>query len=70
MIRLNPDEVIILYSPQTDAISKETLLSTWKKLPIKAAKNDSIAILDKDYLFIASQRVMYTIKDICEVVND
>ena len=70
LIRLNADEVIILYSPQTDSISKEALLHKWQKLPINASKHHKIHILDKDYLFIASQRIAQSIEDICQVLDD
>ncbi len=70
LVRLNADEVIILYSPQTDTISKKELLEKWNRLPINAVKNNKIHILEKDYLFIASQRITQSIEDICEVVND
>jgi len=70
LLRLNPDDVIILYSKQTDNISKKDLLQTWKRLPIKASKTNNIHILENDYLFIASQRISLSIKDICEVLDD
>lgn len=66
LIATNPDQVIIFYSPGTDGdVDREAILKTWHALPIAAAKNRKVHILQKDYMNIPSHRVAQSITAIC-----
>ena len=68
VIALNPDIIIILYSPLTDAISQDEAKALWSTLPLKAAKQNSVHVLDASNMHIPSHRVAKTIGDLCEVI--
>ncbi len=71
VIALNPQIIIVLYSPLTDsAISQENVKKLWSTLPIQAANNHKIYVLDALHMHIPSHRVAHTIKDLCEVISD
>ena len=71
VIALNPQIIIVLYSPLTDsAISQENVKKLWSTLPVSAAQNQKIYVLDASHMHIPSHRVANTIKDLCEVIAD
>ena len=66
LIATDPDQVVIFYSPGTDGdVDQEAILKTWHALPITAAKNREIHIMQKDYMNIPSHRVAQSITAIC-----
>jgi len=70
VIALNPDKVIILYSPLTDPLSPQDAKKLWSDLPIAAAKHDNITVMEASHMHIPSQRVAKTISDLCSVIAD
>ena len=71
IIALNPDQVIILHSKATEPnVDVKKALRNWESIPINAAKNSRISIIDEDYLHIPSNRVALTIKRLCGEMND
>ena len=70
VISLNPDIIIILYSPLTDSISQDEAKTLWSTLPIEAAKQNRIHVLDASNMHIPSHRVAKTIGDLCEVIGN
>ncbi len=68
LIALNPDKIIILNSNQN--IDKETALKSWYALPIKAAKNGDISVIEHDFISIPSHRIALSIDAICKVIHD
>lgn len=71
IIALNPDQVIILHSKATEPnVDVNKALENWKSIPINAAHNNRISIVDEDYLHIPSNRVALTIKRLCGEMND
>lgn len=71
IIALNPEQVIILHSHATEPnVNVKKALANWYALPIKAAKNKKISIVDEDYLHIPSQRVALTIERLSKEMND
>ena len=64
IIAIDPDRVLLLLGPldQTDpmAVKKQ-----WMQLPIKAAKNRAIRVIQNDYILIPSQRIARTIATLC-----
>ncbi len=70
LIQANPDKVILLYHNATDGqVNFQKAKELWYNIPINAAKNKKIYIMNKDYLSIPSHRVAQTITDICEVIS-
>ncbi len=70
LIQANPDKVILLYHHATDGqVNFQKAKELWYNIPINAAKNKKIYIMNKDYLSIHSHRVAQTITDICEVLS-
>jgi len=70
VIALNPEIVIILYSPLTDSsISQESVKKLWSTLPVLAAKYHNVYVLDASHMHIPSHRVAETIEDLCEVIG-
>ena len=69
IINMNPD-IIILLAPyiHDNNISFKQLKKPWKKLPIKASKNDNIYIIDKEYAGIPSHRVIYFMEDFKDIL--
>ena len=71
IIKMNPDIIIMLapYINQRD-ISHDDLKKSWLDLPINAAKEKRIYIIDKEYAGIPSNRVVYFIKDFKDILKD
>ncbi|RXJ89155.1 iron ABC transporter substrate-binding protein [Arcobacter sp. CECT 8983] len=69
IIHMNPD-IIILLAPyiHDNKISFKQLKKPWKKLPVKASKNDNIYIIDKEYAGIPSHRVVYFMEDFKDIL--
>ena len=66
IVALDPDAILILHSKASNPnIDEQKALDVWKKLPIKAAKNGDIHIIDDDYINIPSHRIALTIERIC-----
>jgi len=68
LITLNPDRVLILNSNLTTNTTKA--LKTWNALPIKAAKEKKIRLLNYDFISLPSQRISKSIEIICEALHD
>jgi len=68
LIALNPDKIIILNSNRN--IDKERALKSWHALPIKAAKNGNIIVIDHDFISIPSHRIALSIDAICKAIHD
>ncbi|MEA1918708.1 MAG: helical backbone metal receptor [Campylobacterota bacterium] len=67
LIALNPEQVIILHSHQTGShIDIQKALKNWHQVPIKAAKERRISIVDADYIHIPSHRVALSIRRLSE----
>ncbi len=70
LIETNPDMVILLYHSATDGdVDFEKARELWYNIPINAARDKEVHILDKDYLSIPSHRIAQSIIDICEVIS-
>jgi iron complex transport system substrate-binding protein len=71
VIKMNPDIVIIL-APYINerGISHNSMKKPWLELPIDAAKNDMVYIIDKEYAGIPSNRVVYFINDFRKILED
>lgn len=71
IIACNPDIVILLaHSMHEMGLSAEDLISPWLKLPVNAAKTNSIYIIDKAYSGIPSDRLIYFLQDFRAILND
>lgn len=71
IISCNPDIVILLsHSMKEMGLGKNDLVNPWLKLPITAAKTNSIYIIDKKYSGIPSDRLVYFLRDFREILND
>ena len=68
IIASNPDHVLLLLGP-LDKVDPIDIKRRWMELPIKAAKNRDITIIQNDYILIPSQRIAKSIKTICEVLQ-
>ncbi len=69
LIAANPDIVIVLYSEFTNDADRDAVRKMWNDVPVNAAKNGRVYILDGDYISIPSHRVALTIRDICGVIR-
>lgn len=71
IIKMNPDIVILLapYINQRE-ISHDQMKKPWINLPIKAAKEKKIYIIDKEYAGIPSNRVVDFINDYRNILLD
>ena len=70
IILRNPDAVIIIAPKNAQKLSqKQKALSNWQHLPIKAAKNGAVYLLEGDYIAMPSHRVAKSIEQICEVLE-
>ena len=71
VIKMNPD-IIILLAPyiKERKISENEMKKSWLNLPIKAAKEDKVYIIDKEYAGIPSNRVAYFIDDFRDILID
>ena len=68
VIATDPDTVLLLFGPLDD-VDTEDVLKQWQELPIKAAKNGSIKVIQNNYILIPSQRVGETISTICKEIQ-
>lgn len=70
IIALNPDQIIILHSHETEPnVDVKKALKAWQGIPTNASKNKNISIIDEDYLHIPSHRVAQTIKRLSNEMN-
>ena len=71
IIASNPD-IVILLTPRKEiyGLKDDDLINPWKKLPVSAAKTNSIYIIDKPYAGIPSDRLVYFLEDFKEILND
>lgn len=71
IIATNPD-VVILLSPMREqrSISIEDIKKPWLTLPINAVKNNNIYVADQSYSAIASDRLVYFLKDMKEYLTN
>ncbi len=71
IIKMNPD-IIILLAPYINErkISHDSMKRYWFNLPIKAAKEKKIYIIDKEYAGIPSNRVVKFIDDYRNILED
>jgi len=68
IIASNPDQVLLLLGP-LDNVDPMSVKREWMKLPVKAAKDHKITIIQNDYILIPSQRIAKSITTICEVLK-
>lgn len=64
IIATDPDHVLLLLGP-LDRVDPKALKKRWQALPIKAAKNNRITVIQNDHILIPSQRISKTIPAIC-----
>ncbi len=70
LIETNPDKVILLHHTATDGeVDYEKAKELWYNIPINAAKNKEIHIMNAHHLSIPSHRVAQSITDICEAIS-
>ncbi|WP_419769722.1 MAG: ABC transporter substrate-binding protein [Candidatus Marinarcus sp.] len=71
IIHMNPD-IIVLLAPFLEAQFKEqeAIIKAWESLPIRAAKNKNIYMVDKAYAGIPSQRVVYFMQDFKKILEN
>ncbi|MGB3751482.1 MAG: helical backbone metal receptor [Arcobacteraceae bacterium] len=71
IIKMNPD-IIIMLAPymHQNGISYDKLQKNWLDLPINAAKQKKIYIVDKEYAGIPSHRVVHFIEDFKDILVD
>ncbi len=68
LIALNPDVVIILQpNPNT---SVPQALDVWHTLPIAAARNGRIVVIEEDFIAMPSHRVAQSIETLCQAIHD
>jgi len=68
LIATDPDTVLLLFGP-LDRFDADAVMRSWQRLPLKAVRNNSIKIIQSDYLLIPSHRVAKSIKTICEAIR-
>jgi iron complex transport system substrate-binding protein len=71
IIATNAD-IVILLAPfrKQKELTKEQLMAPWLDLPINAAKNKTIYVLDKEYAGISSHRLIYFLEDFKGFLQD
>jgi len=71
IIATNPD-IVILLSPLREqrGFSIEDIKKPWLSLPINATKQNNIYVADKPYSAIASDRIVYFLRDFKEYLTD
>ena len=70
LIAMNPDKVILLHHTSTDGdVDYEKARELWYNIPINAAKNKKVIIMNAHHLSIPSHRVAQSITDICGVIS-
>jgi len=64
IIATNAD-IVVLVAPFTKekGLTKKELIAPWLKLPINAAKTGAVYVVDKHYAGIASNRLVYFLRD-------
>ena len=71
IIATNPDIIILLSSLRVQrGISIDEIKKPWLSLPITAVKENNIYVADKSYSAIASDRLVYFLKDFKEYLTD
>ncbi len=71
IVALDPDIVLLQHSSLTDQpIDKKLLQATWGSLPIKAAKNGKIVIVDANMIAIPSDKIALAIPYLCQKIVD
>jgi len=71
VIATNPDIVIVLSPRRVErGLSVEDITNPWYSLPITAAKTKNIFVADKPYSSIASNRLVYFLRDFKEYLTD
>jgi iron complex transport system substrate-binding protein len=68
LIATDPDTVLLLFGP-LDEFDSDAVMRSWRQLPLKAVRNNSIKIIRSDYLLIPSHRVAKSIQTICEAIR-
>jgi len=68
IIALNPDHVLLLLGP-LDNVDPLEVKKRWMALPIKAAKEHKINVIQNDYILIPSQRIAKSVDTICKVLQ-
>ena len=68
LIATDPDTVLLLFGP-LDRFDADAVMRSWRQLPLKAVRNNSIRIIQSDYLLIPSHRVAKSIRTICEAIR-
>ncbi len=68
LIATDPDTVLLLFGP-LDRFDADAVMRSWQQLPLKAVRNESIKIIQSDYLLIPSHRVAKSIRTICEAIR-
>ena len=70
LIQMNPDKVILLHHTATDGeVDYENAKALWYNIPINAAKNKQVIIMNAHHLSIPSHRISKSITDICEAIS-
>jgi len=70
IIALNPDIVILLaHSMKERGLTEKDLIDPWLELPIGAAKQKNIYIIDKAYSGIPSDRLVLFLNDLKAILN-
>ncbi len=67
LIALNPDTILIINSNHN--LHTNEALQAWYKVPVIAAKNGRIIVLDEDYLAMPSHRIAQSIATICKALR-
>ena len=70
IIASNPDIVLLLIRPQPKGLSNKALIAPWLKLPISAAKTNTIYINDHLYAGIPSDRLSLFLNDFKTMLED
>jgi iron complex transport system substrate-binding protein len=68
IIAADPDRVLLLLGP-LDKVDPMAVKKRWMALPIKAAKERKITVIQNDYILIPSQRIAKSITTICEILR-
>jgi len=70
IIALNPDVVILLaHAMKERKLTEKDLIDPWLELPINAAKQKHIYIIDKEYSGIPSNRLIFFLNDFRAILH-
>ncbi|QOR62646.1 ABC transporter substrate-binding protein [Sulfurovum sp. ST-21] len=70
IIAANPDIVILLaHGMKARGVTKQELIDPWLKLPVTAARNRDIYIIDKEYAGIPSDRLVLFLNDFKAILH-